>query len=162
MEEANIENNNKNYNCSWIRYFCFWCYDKNKGRGDEINLQMDYEEEDELINGVSSLFPNKYIREDEKNHIKITSNDITNYLNELSQQKFKSEYDEENLKLSILNENELSDNTPVIRSKIVINKSSLTKNIIILGELIMPMLIPEHKLKFDKNFQKFDIIKKIH
>jgi hypothetical protein len=137
-----------------IRYFCCWCYDKNKGRGDEINLQMDYEEEDELINGVSSLFPNKYIREDEKNHIKITSNDITNYLNELSQQKIKSEYDEENLKLSILNENELSDNTPVIRSKIVINKSSFTKNILILGELMMPLLIPEHKLKFDKNLQK--------
>ena len=115
---------------------------------------MDYEEEDELINGVSSLFPNKYIREDERNHIKITCNDIINYLNELSQQNFKSKYDEENLKLSILNENGLSDNTPVIRSKIIINKSSFTKNILILGELMMPLLIPEHKLKFDKNLQK--------
>lgn len=133
MEEANTSNNNKNCNCSWIRYFCCWSYDKNKGRGDEINLQMYNEEEDELINGVSSLFPNKYIRKDERNHIKITRNNIINYLNKLSQQNFKSKYDEENLKLSIINENELSDNTPVIRSEIIIIKSSFTKNILILG-----------------------------
>ena len=122
---------------------------------------MNYQN-DEIIDGVQSLFPSKYIREDERKHLKFSRDSILNYLSELSQKNFINKYDERTLKLSILDHNELSDNTPVIRSEIILKKSLFKKEVPTLEELIMPILKPELRLKVDKNFSEFNIVKKIN
>jgi len=117
---------------------------------------------DEIINGVYSIFPSKYVREDEKKYFKFTRDYIINYLSELSQKNFINKYDETTLKLSILDNNELSDNIPVIRSERIIPKSCFKKYVPSLEEMIAVILTPELRLKSDINFKEFKIIKKIN
>ncbi len=122
---------------------------------------MNYQN-DEIINGVQSLFPSKYIREDEIKHLKFSHDFILNYLEKLSKKNFINKYDEYPLKLSILDYNELSDNTPIIRSEMFFNKSLFKKKLPTLEEFIKPILIPELRLKIDKNFTEFKIIRNIN
>ncbi len=129
----------------------------NRNEDDNMNYQND-----EIIDGVQSLFPSKYIREDERKHLKFSRDSILNYLSELSQKNFINKYDERTLKLSILDRNELSDNTPVIRSEKILKKSLFKKGVPTLEQLIMPLLIPELRLKVDNNFSEFEIVKKIN
>ena len=116
---------------------------------------------DEIVDGVPSVFPSICIRDDERKIFKFTQKFIINYLTELSQKNFINKYDEPTLKLSILNHNELSYNIPVIQCKKIIKKSSF-KNIPTLEELTDVILNPELRLKLDKNFKEFKIIKKLN
>lgn len=130
---------------------------KQKKEIDNMNYKND-----ELIDGVFSIFPSIYIREDERKHFKFTCDYILNYISELSQKNFINKYDESCLKLSILDHNELSDNTPVIRSEIILKKSKFKNNIPTIEEIVESLLIPEKRMKWDINFKEFEILKKIN
>ena len=151
-----------------IDLICFCCNPKKEDPITDIlfngNMQaedMNYQN-DEIVDGVQSLFPSKYIREDERKHLKFSKDFIINYLTELCRQNFINKYDEKPLKLSILDNNELSDNTPIIRCQMIFDKTLFKKKLPTLEELIKPILDPELRLKFDKNFAEFNIIQKIN
>ena len=135
-----------------------------KNNKEEMEIENLNYQNDELINGVNSIFPSIYIREDEKNHFKFTQENIIKYITELSQKNFINKYDDNNtnIQLSILDHNELSDNIPVIRSERIIKKSFFKKRIPNIEEFVEVLLKPELRLKFDKNFKEFEIIKKIN
>jgi len=135
-----------------------------KNNKEEMEIENLNYQNDELINGVNSIFPSIYIREDEKNHFKFTQENIIKYITELSQKNFINKYDDNNtnIQLSILDHNELSDNIPVLRSERIIKKSFFKKRIPNIEEFVEVLLKPELRLKFDKNFKEFEIIKKIN
>jgi hypothetical protein len=117
---------------------------------------------DEEVDGVLSLFPSIYIREDERKYLKFSKEYIINYLSELSQKNFINKYEDKCLNLSILNNNELSNDISVIRSEIVRKKSLFKKKIPTLEEFVYPILIPELRIKWDKNFKEFELIRTIN
>ena len=145
-------------------YCCLPCKDE---------LEMDFQNKqvkeidnmnyknDEEVDGVLSLFPSIYIREDERKYIKFSKEFIINYLSELSQKNFINKYEENSLNLSILEKNELSD-TPTIRCEIIRKKSLFKKKIPTLEQLIYPIIIPEIRIKWDQNFKEFELIRTIN
>ena len=169
MENIITFNTEKIYSVLNNALFC--CFPKREE--SEINFAMNTNKEeienlkynnDEFINGVYSIFPSKYIREDEKKYFKFTQGDIIKYITELSQQNFINKYDDTNtnIQLSILDHNELSNNTPVIRSERIIKKSFFKKKIPTIEDLVEALIKPEVRLKVDKNFKEFEIIKIIN
>ena len=122
---------------------------------------MNYKN-DEEVDGVLSLFPSIYIREDERKYLKFSKEYIINYLSELSQKNFINKYEDKFLNLSILENNELSNDTPVIRTEIVIKKSLFKKKVPSLEEFVYPIFIPELRIKWDKNYKVFQLIKIIN
>lgn len=148
-----------------FQYMFLCCFPKK----DEFILDFKRREDDsmnykndELIDGVYSVFPSKYIREDEREHLKFSKDYILNYLSELSQKNFINKYDDSTLKLSILFENEFSNKIPVLRSEIIIKKSLFKKHVPTLEEFVASLLIPEIRLKWDKTFKEFEILKIIN
>jgi DNA-directed RNA polymerase subunit RPC12/RpoP len=145
-------------------YCCMSCKDE---------LEMDFQNKpikeidnmnyknDEEVEGVLSLFPSIYIREDERKYIKFSKDSIINYLTELSQKNFINKYEENSLNLSILDKNELS-NTPTIRCEFIRKKSLFKKKIPTLEQLIYPIIIPEIRIKWDQNFKEFELIRTIN
>ena len=122
---------------------------------------MNYKN-DEEVDGILSLFPSIYIREDERKHLKFTKEYIINYFSELSQKNFINKYEDTFINLSILEKNELSDNTPVIRCETVRKKSLFKKRVPTLEEFIYPIIVPELRIKWDKNFKDFELIRTIN
>ena len=145
-------------------YCCLPCKDE---------LEMDFQNKqvkeidnmnyknDEEVDGVLSLFPSIYIREDERKYIKFSKEFIINYLSELSQKNFINKYKENSLNLSILEKNELS-NTPTIRCEIIRKKSLFKKQVPTLEQLIYPIIIPELRIKWDQNFKEFELVRTIN
>ena len=125
--------------------------------GEDNNLEYA-----DLINDIQSFFPIMYIREDEKNYFQFNQEFIMNFISELSQKDFINKYNDRSLKLSILNKREVTDNIPVIRGEMIFKKSLFKKEIPTLESLASCILVPEKRLKVDKNFQEFKILKKIN
>ena len=149
------------------KFFC--CFPNKAKDNDELEIGFCISSDDEntyryadIINGIQSFFPIMYIREDEKNYYQFTQEFIINFISELSQQNFINKYDDSSLKLSIYNQTEYSDNTPVIRSEIIFKKILFKKEVPTLESLASCILIPEKRLKVDKNFKEFKILKKIN
>ena len=122
---------------------------------------MNYKN-DEEVDGILSLFPSIYIREDERKYLKFSKEFIISYLSELSQKNFINKYEDTSINLSILESNELSNNTPVIRCEIVRKKSLFKKKVPAIEEFVYPILIPELRVKWDKNFKEFELIRTIN
>ena len=85
-----------------------------------------------------------------------------NYLTELSQKNFIKKYEDNYIHLSILNNNNLVNNCPLLRFEIILKKSSFKKKVPTIEELVYPILIPELRIKCDKNFKEYEIIKLIN
>ena len=149
------------------KFFC--CFPKEVKDSDELEIDFcinsgehnDLEYAD-LINNIQSFFPIMYIREDEKNYFQFNQEFIMNFISELSQKDFINKYNDRSLKLSILNKREVTDNIPVIRGEMIFKKSLFKKEIPTLESLASCILVPEKRLKVDKNFQEFKILKKIN
>ena len=122
---------------------------------------MNYKN-DEEIDGVLSLFPSIYIRDDERMHLKFSKEFIIKYLSELSQKNFINKYQDKLINLSILEKNELSSNTPVIRCELVWQKSLFKQRVPTLEQFVYPILIPDLRAKWDKNFKQFELIRTIN
>lgn len=141
---------------------------------DEDELEMDFQSKlskeidnmnynnDEEVDGVLSLFPSKYIREDERGRIKFSKECIINHLTELSQKNFIKKYEDNYIHLSILNNNNPVNNCPLLRFEIILKKSSFKKKVPTIEELVSPILIPNLRIKCDKNFKEYEIIKLIN
>ena len=149
------------------KFFC--CFPKEVKDSDELEIDFcinsgehnDLEYAD-LINDIQSFFPIMYIREDEKNYFQFNQEFIMNFISELSQKDFINKYNDRSLKLSILNKREVADNIPVIRGEMIFKKSLFKKEIPTLESLASCILVPERRLKVDKNFKEFKILKKIN
>ena len=149
------------------KFFC--CFPKEVKDSDELEIVFcinsgehnDLEYAD-LINDIQSFFPIMYIREDEKNYFQFNQEFIMNFISELSQKDFINKYNDRSLKLSILNKREVTDNIPVIRGEMIFKKSLFKKEIPTLESLASCILVPERRLKVDKNFKEFKILKKIN
>ena len=122
---------------------------------------MNYNNNEE-VDGVLSLFPSIYIREDERKYLKFSKEYIINYLSELSQKNFINKYEDKFLNLSILEGNELSKDTSVIRTEIVRQKSLFNKRVPTLEEFVNPIFIPELRKQWDKNYKEFELIRTIN
>ena len=145
------------------KYFC--CFPNKAKENDELEIDFEINSGDEynyqyadIINGIQSFFPSMYIREDEKNYINFNEEFIINFISELSQKNFVNKYDDNNLKLSLLS----SDKIPVIRSEIIFKKILFKKEIPTIEDLASCILVPEKRVKVDKNFKEFKVLKKIN
>ena len=146
----------------FYRFLC--CFPNKEKDNDEIEVDYVINSENDyihryadIINGIQSFFPIMYIREDEKNYMQFNEDFIINFISELSQKNFVNKYDDSNLKLSILS----SDNIPVLRGEFIFKKILFKKEVPTIEELASCILIPEKRLKVDKNFKEFKILKKI-
>ena len=149
------------------KFFC--CFPKEVKDSDELEIDFCINsgednnlEYADLINDIQSFFPIMYIREDEKNYFQFNQEFIMNFISELSQKDFINKYNDRSLKLSILNKREVTDNIPVIRGEMIFKKSLFKKEIPTLESLASCILVPGKRLKVDKNFQEFKILKKIN
>jgi len=147
----------------FYRYFC--CFPNKVKDNDELEIDYCISSDNDnvykyvdIINGIQSFFPIMYIREDEKNYFQFTEDFIINFISGLSQKNFVIKYDDNNLKLSILS----SDKIPVIRSEIIFKKILFKKEVPTIEALASCILIPEKRLKVDKNFKDYKILKKIN
>ena len=159
---ANIEI--QNIEPIYSLFYTFFCCFPNKIKETDeleidfcINSSNNANKYSNIINGVQSFFPSIYIREDEKNYFQFNEDFIINFISELSQKNFINKYDDNNLKLSILS----SDNIPVLRSEIIFKKILFKKEIPTIEALASCILLPEKRLKVDKNYKEFKILKKI-
>ncbi len=177
--ENKNENENENENTSekpekpqsGLKLFLqeFLCCSTKKEDSPQIDLSSNNKQEealnynnDELINGVYSLFPSKFIRPDEKDKIKFSQESIIEYINNLKQSNFVNKYEEKYIKLSLLDKNELSKDTIIIRTEIIEQKNLFKKNIPSLQTLVDAILVPKIRLKWECNYKIYEIIQKIN
>ena len=146
----------------FYKFLC--CFPTKIKDNEELEFELHIKSEDDnnnkyvdLINGIQSFFPIMYIREDEKNYFQFNQDFIVNFISELSHKNFINKYDDSSLKLSILS----SENIPVIRSEIIFKKILFKKEVPTIESLASCILIPEKRVKVDKNFKEFKILKKI-
>ena len=166
MEKIELSKTEQFY-AMFHKIFC--CFPNKVKDNDELEIDFcinpgdnDTYQYADIINDIQSFFPIMYIREDEKNYFQFNHEFIINFISELSQKDFVNKYNDRSLILSILNKRETSDNIPVIRGEIIFKKSLFKKEIPTLESLASCILIPEKRLKVDKNFREFKILKKIN
>lgn len=146
----------------------YLCCSAKKEDGPQVDLSTSNQEEnlnyknDELINGVYSLFPSKFIRPDEKEKLKFSKECILEYIINLKNMKFVNKYEEKYMKLSLLDKNELSKDTTIIRIEIIEQKNLFKKKIPSIEELVDAILVPKIRLQWEINFNVYNIIQKIN
>jgi hypothetical protein len=166
MEKLELSKTEQFY-AMFHKIFC--CFPNKVKDNDELEIDFcinsggnDTYQYADLINDIQSFFPIIYIREDEKNYFQFNHEFMINFISELSQKDFVNKYNDRSLILSILNKRDTSDNIPVIRGEIIFKKSLFKKEIPTLESLASCILIPEKRIKVDKNFREFKILKKIN
>ena len=167
MENTTISKNARIHSMFYL-FLC--CFPKDNEETGEFNIDFTITSDKDngntkyadIIDGIESFFPITYIRDDEKDYFKFNQDFIINFISELSQKNFVNKYDDSCLKLSILNENNLSKNIPVIRSEIIFKKTLFKKEVPTIESLASTILVPEKRLKVDQNFKDFKILKKIN
>ena len=166
MEQIELSKKDQFY-AMFYKFLC--CFPNKVKDNDELEIDFcinsggnDTYQYADLINDIQSFFPIIYIREDEKNYFQFNHEFMINFISELSQKDFVNKYNDRSLILSILNKRDTSDNIPVIRGEIIFKKSLFKKEIPTLESLASCILIPEKRIKVDKNFREFKILKKIN
>ena len=166
MEKIELSKKDQFY-AMFYKFLC--CFPNKVKENDELEIDFcinsggnDTYQYADLINDIQSFFPIIYIREDEKNYFQFNHEFMINFISELSQKDFVNKYNDRSLILSILNKRDTSDNIPVIRGEIIFKKSLFKKEIPTLESLASCILIPEKRIKVDKNFREFKILKKIN
>ena len=166
MEKIELSKKDQFY-AMFYKFLC--CFPNKVKDNDELEIDFcinsggnDTYQYADLINDIQSFFPIIYIREDEKNYFQFNHEFMINFISELSQKDFVNKYNDRSLILSILNKRDTSDNIPVIRGEIIFKKSLFKKEIPTLESLASCILIPEKRIKVDKNFREFKILKKIN
>ena len=166
MEKIELSKKDQFY-AMFYKFLC--CFPNKVKDNDELEIDFcinsggnDTYQYADLINDIQSFFPIIYIREDEKNYFQFNHEFMINFISELSQKDFVNKYNDRSLILSILNKRDTSDNIPVIRGEMIFKKSLFKKEIPTLESLASCILIPEKRIKVDKNFREFKILKKIN
>jgi len=166
MEQIELSKKDQFY-AMFYKFLC--CFPNKVKDNDELEIDFcinsggnDTYQYADLINDIQSFFPIIYIREDEKNYFQFNHEFMINFISELSQKDFVNKYNDRSLILSILNKRDTSDNIPVIRGEMIFKKSLFKKEIPTLESLASCILIPEKRIKVDKNFREFKILKKIN
>ena len=122
--------------------------------------------ENEEIEGVMSLFPSKYLRDDEKKYIKFDKENIISYINKLSSNDlFSRKFEKFNkfgLRMFMLDKNEFSNTIPVTRCQIEIPNSLFTRGPPSVEQIGDAIINPDSRLKWDDNFKEYKILKRIN
>ena len=156
------------------------CFDAPRNEEEIISNKDTYEipySENEIVNGVKSLFPSYYIRKDEINSIKFGEKELKEYMEKLSKDegfvrkfekfdKFKLEeklgnFDEFGIRMDMKDQNEFSSSIPVTRCLIEIPFSNFTKGIPSVEQVGLSIINPEIRTLWDNNFIEYKIRKQL-
>ena len=108
------------------------------------------------------IFDKKYIREDELNKIKFTKEGLTDFIEKLRRREYVQKFQDETIKISILDDSILTSDFMLIRCEAQIPKekfSPLTKS---LSDLTNAIFNKEKRLKWDNNMKEIEILKNIN
>ena len=107
-----------------------------------------------------SLIPTNMIRQEEKNKIKFTKNDLVEYIKNLQNLVFPVIYSDNSIKISKRNYTDINEKIPLIRVEIVKHKIYFTE-VPTIQQMIKAITIPELRKKWDKNIKEYKIIGKL-
>ena len=161
-----IPKRNDNTFASKIVYDYFSCCFPKKEEELEIKSNLDdYNQQynnDEIVDGVNSLFPSRYIREDEKKYFKFDKQGIINFTNNLQKQRFIRKFIQFDLELSLLENNiYFSKVIQVARCKIDLMKTNFTKRFSV-EEIGNAIINPNIRTSWDNSFLEYTILKQLN
>ena len=107
-----------------------------------------------------SLIPTNMIRQEEKNKIKFTKNDLVEYIKNLQNLVFPVIYSDNSIKISKRNYTDINEKIPLIRVEIVKHKIYFTE-VPTIQQMIKAITIPELRKKWDKNIKEYKIVGKL-
>ena len=107
-----------------------------------------------------SLIPTNIIRQEEKNKIKFTKNDLVEYIKNLQNLVFPVIYSDNSIKISKRNYTDINEKIPLIRVEIVKHKIYFTE-VPTIQQMIKAITIPELRKKWDKNIKEYKIVGKL-
>ena len=107
-----------------------------------------------------TLIPTNMIRQEEKNKIKFTKNDLVEYIKNLQNLVFPVIYSDNSIKISKRNYTDINEKIPLIRVEIVKHKIYFTE-VPTIQQMIKAITIPELRKKWDKNIKEYKIVGKL-
>ena len=119
----------------------------------------------ELVDGVMSLFPSKYLRKDEREILKFDKPNLIAFFDGLTQEdnfirKFEK-FDQFGLRMFMKDQNKFSSSIPVTRCQIEIPKNLLT-NMPSVEQVGLAIINPERRTAWDKHFKEYKILKQLN
>ena len=119
----------------------------------EINDNADYS---------NYVFDLKYIREDELNKIKFTKEGLTDLIESLRRREYTQKFEDETIKISILDDSILTSDFMVIRCEAQIPKEKFSPLSKSLSDIINGIFDKEKRLKWDNNMKEIEILENIN
>ena len=172
LKRTFLPNNTDLHNTFPFKYFscCLPSKEEEKEISDLDVYDGDNYMENEEINGVMSLFPNKYIRKDEIKYIKFDKDNIISFFKEFdnkeNKEKFVRKFEKFNkfgLRMFMMEEkNKFSSTIPITRCQIEIPNSLFTNGVPSVEQVGNAIINPESRMKWDKNFKEYKILKKLN
>ena len=119
----------------------------------EINDNADYS---------NYVFDLKYIREDELNKIKFTKEGLTDLIESLRRREYIQKFQDETIKISILDDSILTSDFMLIRCEAQIPKEKFSPLSKSLSDIINGIFDKEKRLKWDNNMKEIEILENIN
>ena len=119
----------------------------------QINDNADYS---------NYIFDLKYIREDELNKIKFTKEGLTDLIESLRRREYTQKFEDETIKISILDDSILTSDFMVIRCEAQIPKEKFSPLSKSLSDIINGIFDKEKRLKWDNNMKEIEILENIN
>ena len=120
----------------------------------------------DMVNGVMSLFPKKYIRKDEENLFKFDKPNMISFFNSLKInnkfiRKFEK-FEKFGLTMYMLDKHDFANDIPITRCIIEIPINLFTKGAPSPEEVGLAIIEPDKRLIFDKHYKEYKILKKLN
>ena len=120
----------------------------------------------DVINGVRSLFPKKYVRKDEQQLLKFDKPNLIQFFNNLTKEdnfirKFEK-FDKIGLRMFMKDENEFSSSIPITHCQIEIPKNLFTSGMPSVEQVGMAIINPESRTTWDNHFKEYKILKQLN
>ena len=151
-----------------LKYFscCFNAPEEELEISDLDSYSGNIYSNNEMVDGVMSLFPSKYIRKDERKYLKFDKPNLIQYFNKLAQdnkfiRKFEK-FDKFGLRMFMRDENEFSSSIPITRCQIEIPHNLFTKGVPSVEQVGLAMTDPEKRMQMDKHFKEYKILKSLN
>ena len=149
---------------SFVQKIFSCCFERNDGEfelvGEETDIINTLGNSKMVFENDLSLFPTNLIRQEEKNKIKFTKDELIEYIHNLQNLVFPVIYEDSSTKLSKRNYTELNEKIPLIRVEIIKHKIYFTE-VPSIQQMAQAMANPEMRKKWDKNIKDYKIIGKI-
>ena len=149
---------------SFVQKIFSCCIERNDGEfelvGEETDIINTLGNSKMVFENDLSLFPTNLIRQEEKNKIKFTKDELIEYIHNLQNLVFPVIYEDSSTKLSKRNYTELNEKIPLIRIEIIKHKIYFTE-VPSIQQMAQAITNPEMRKKWDKNIKEYKIIGKI-